>query len=272
MKYAVNVPNFGAYHHPETVAGLAAEAEDAGWDGFYTWDHLQWDGAMGDPTVLLAAVAANTTRIRLGPMVCPLPRRRPWKVAMEAVSLDHLSKGRYVLGVGLGAPPEEYTKFGEDPGPRLRADKLDESLDIIRGLWSGETFTYKGRHYSLDEVTYGKPHQGRIPIWVAGFLPYKRPVYRAARYDGVTPGRNWPEVFTADDMKVVTDIIEKRRGSLEGYDVVAAGETPADPEKGAEQLAPWIEAGATWWSESINGWRGSPEEMLERVRAGPPVE
>ena len=270
MKYAVNVPNFGEYYHPETVAGLAAVAEDAGWDGFFTWDHLQWDGAMGDPTVILSAVATRTSRIKLGPMVCPLPRRRPWKVAMEATSLDHLSKGRYILGVGLGAPPEEYSKFGENPDPRHRAHKLDEALDIIKGLWNGETFSYQGRHYQLYDVTYGKPYQVQIPIWVAGFLPNKRPLHRAARYDGVTPGRNYPEVFTVEDLKKVTGIIEKRRGSLENYDIVAGGETPGDPEKGAEIIGPWQAAGATWWSENINGWRGSINEMRQRIKAGPP--
>ncbi|MBT3283550.1 LLM class flavin-dependent oxidoreductase [Candidatus Bathyarchaeota archaeon] len=270
MKYAINVPNFGDYHHPDTVAELAADAEDAGWDGFFTWDHLQWDGPMGDTAVNLATVATMTRRIKIGPMVCPLPRRRPWKVAMEAISLDHLSKGRFILGVGLGAPPEEYTKFGEDANARLRADKLDESLNIIKGLWSGETFSFRGKHYQLDEVTYGKPYQEEIPIWVAGFLPSTRPLYRAARYDGVSPGRNWPEAFTVEDLGKVIRIIEKRRGSMDNYDIVVSGESPGDPEKGAETLAPWIDVGATWWSENINTWRGSVEEMRDRVEAGPP--
>ena len=105
---------------------------------------------------------------------------------------------------------------------------------------------------------------------MAGFLPNKRPLHRAARYDGVTPGRNYPEVFTVEDLKKVTGIIEKRRGSLENYDIVAWGETPGDPEKGAEIIGPWQAAGATWWSENINGWRGSIDEMRQRIKAGPP--
>jgi len=144
------------------------------------------------------------------------------------------------------------------------------ALDIIKGLWKGETFSYQGRHYQLNDVTYGKPYQDQIPIWVAGFLPNKRPLHRAARNDGVTPGRNYPDVFTVEALKKVTGIIEKRRGSLENYDIVAGGETPGDPEKGAEIIGPWQAAGATWWSENINGWRGSIDECVNASRQARP--
>jgi alkanesulfonate monooxygenase SsuD/methylene tetrahydromethanopterin reductase-like flavin-dependent oxidoreductase (luciferase family) len=270
MKYAINVPNFGDYHSAETISTLAVEAEDAGWDAFFSWDHLQWEGQIGDPWVTLTAIACKTDRIKLGPMVTPLPRRRPWKVAVEALSLDHLSKGRLILGVGLGAPPEEYSNFGENPSPILRAHKLDEALDIVTSLWTGETLTFKGRHYQLENVTLGKPYHSPIPIWVAGFLPARKPLRRAARYQGVYPGRNWPEVLTTDGLKTVVDYISRHRESMLGYDVVAGGETPMDPEKGQETVTPWIQAGATWWSENINGWRGSLTEMRERIKAGPP--
>jgi len=271
MRYCVNVPNFGDYHDPDTVAGLAVDAEDAGWDGFFTWDHLQGYGPVGDPIVTLAAAAARTSRIRLGAMVTPLPRRRPWKFAKEAVSLDCLSKGRLIVGVGLGNPPQEYSSFGEDPDPRVRAEKLDESLDILTGLWTGEPFSYNGKHYTLEEVTFTpKPYQPRIPVWVAGFWPNRRPFRRAARYDGVYPTRDWPDSLTVNDLKNILDYIEGHRRSTKPFDVVAGGQTPSRPEDGEEIVERWRNAGATWWSEDINGWRGSLDEMRQRIRAGPP--
>ena len=272
VKYAVNVPNFGDYHDPKVLAGLAVEAEDAGWDGFFIWDHIQGEGPFCDPTVALAAIAVQTSRVKIGPMILPLPRRRPWKVAREMVSMDHLSEGRLIMGVGLGAPPEEFSVFGEEAGTRVRAEKLDESLDIIKGLWSGEKFSYQGKHYQLEEVCFTpKPfQQPSIPIFVGGFWPNKLPFKRAARYDGVYPGMNWPDFLTPKLLKKVMTYIRKHRKTNAPFDVIVGHETPKDPEKGSEIVAPWIEAGATWWSENINGWRGSLEEMGERIRQGPP--
>jgi len=265
------VPNFGNYHDPDTVAGLAVDAEDAGWDGFFTWDHLQGYGPVGDPIVTLAAAAARTSRIRLGAMVTPLPRRRPWKFAKEAVALDHLSKGRLIVGVGLGNPPQEYSAFGEDPDPRVRAEKLDEGLDILTGLWTGEPFSYNGKHYTLEEVTFTpKPFRPRIPVWVTGFWPNRRPFRRAARYDGVYPTRDWPDSLTVNDLKNILDYIEGHRRSTEPFDVVVGGQTPSRHEDGEEIVERWRSAGATWWSEDINGWRGPLDEMRERIHMGPP--
>ena len=155
MRYAVNVPNFEDYGDARTVAGLAADAEAAGWDGFFVWDHLAfvkaWRLRIADPWVLLTAVALATERLRLGPMVTPLPRRRPWKLARETVTLDRLSGGRLVLGVGLGEPPEdEYGSFGEPTDPVVRAAMLDEGLEVLTRLWSGETVSFQGRHYRAD--------------------------------------------------------------------------------------------------------------------------
>jgi alkanesulfonate monooxygenase SsuD/methylene tetrahydromethanopterin reductase-like flavin-dependent oxidoreductase (luciferase family) len=149
IRYGINVPNFGDYNRPRVLADLAESAEEAGWDGFFIWDHMVGETPFCDPTVALSAIALLTDRIRLGAMITPLPRRRPWKVAREMVSLDHLSGGRVIMGVGLGNPPTEYSKLGEEPGARARAEKLDESLEIITGLWSGERFSHEGKHYRL---------------------------------------------------------------------------------------------------------------------------
>ena len=272
IRYGINVPNFGEYHSPGVLADLAEAAEEAGWDGFFVWDHLEGEMPFCDPTVALSAIALRTDRIRLGAMITPLPRRRPWKVAREMASLDQLSGGRVVMGVGLGNPPTEYSKFGEEPGARARAEKLDESLEIITGLWSGERFSYEGRHYRLEEVTFQpRPVQEpRIPIWVGGFWPNRAPFRRAARYEGVYPTMNWPDALTTEHLRTLLEYIWRHRDSEGPYDIVVGGSTPGDPEKGAEAVGPWVEAGTTWWSEDINGWRGPLEEMRERIERGPP--
>jgi alkanesulfonate monooxygenase SsuD/methylene tetrahydromethanopterin reductase-like flavin-dependent oxidoreductase (luciferase family) len=178
MRYAVNVPNFAEYADPRTAAALAAEAEAAGWDGFFVWDHMVFDRRLrlpvADPWVLLAAVALATERLRLGPMVTPLARRRPWKVARETVTLDHLSGGRLLLGVGLGTPAaDEYGAFGEPTGRRERAAMLDEALEVLILLWSGGTVSSHGRHYRLEEIAFlpAPVQRPRIPILVAGTWP-----------------------------------------------------------------------------------------------------
>ena len=272
MRYGINVPNFGDYHDPSVLAMLAREAEEADWDGFFIWDHIHGDMPFGDPTVALAAIATRTEGIRFGAMITPLARRRPWKVAREMVSLDQLSGGRLMMGVGLGNPPAEFEAFGEPASPRVRAEKLDEALEVITGLWAGEPFSYQGEHFDVEEVTFlPKPLQSpRIPIWVGGFWPNRAPMRRAARFDGVYPARDWPDTLSVEDLREIIGYIQGHRNDSGDFDVVAGGSTPGDPEKGAEIVEPWRAVGATWWSEDINGWRGSLDEMRERIRAGPP--
>ena len=181
MQYGINLPPFGDFGDPRALAELAHEAEQAGWDGFFIWDHIIFDPSfhpMVDPCVGLAAVALSTSRIRIGTMLTPLPRRRPWKLARETVSLDRLSNGRLILGVGIGDPVQwDYGFFGEETDARVRAQHLDEGLDIVAGLWSGERFSYQGQHYQLQEMIFlPKPVQPRIPIWVGGNWPNKPPL------------------------------------------------------------------------------------------------
>jgi len=281
MKYGLNLPNFGWFGDIDFLIEIAGEAEDAGWDGFSIWDHLlvfkQEDMVLpfADPWISLAAIACNTSKISLCPLVTPLSRRRPWKVAREALTLDHLSKGRLILGVGIGAPPDvEFEYFGEVSDSKIRAEKLDESLDIITGLWSGEPFSYDGKHYKSKEMTFlPRPKQTpRIPIWVGGGIPHKAPFRRAARFDGVAPVHSrWPEPVTPEGLDEVLDIVKKDRGNLKDYDIVICGETTAnDANKNMEILAPWQERGVTWWLEDINGLRAEIEVLRERIRAGPP--
>jgi probable F420-dependent oxidoreductase len=285
MRYAINVPNFADYADPATFVRLAREAEDAGWDGLFVWDHLlvdpAWRMPIADPWVLLAAAAAATSRIRLGPMVTPLPRRRPWVVARQVATLDHLSGGRVIFGAGLGHPPEvEFGAFGEDASLRGRATALDEGLAVLDGLWSGEPFAFDGEHYQLAEMTFlPRPVQRpRPPVWLAGYWPRRAPFRRAARWDGVAPlslalAETEPDQpIPLPELRAVLELIAEERGErgLDGYDVLVGGSTPDDRAAALERLAPYAEAGATWWSEGVNAWRGDVSAMLRLVAAGPP--
>jgi len=149
MQYGIYLPNFGDEISPRALADLACEAEEAGWDGFFLWDHILYSKTqklrMVDPWIVLAAMAMKTERIRLGTSVTPLPRRRPWKLARETVTLDHLSNGRLILSVGLGEPGDaEFGQFGEETDVKVRATKLDEGLDVLAGLWRGKSFSHQG--------------------------------------------------------------------------------------------------------------------------------
>ena len=172
MHYGIYVPNFGDETSVRSLATLAQEAEAARWDGFFIWDHILYSTSksvqMVDPWIALTAMAMITERIRIGTKVTPIPRRHPWKLARETVSLDHLSGGRLILGVGLGEPPEaEFAQFGEEADVRVRAAKLDEGLDILSGLWGGKPFRYDGTHYHMQKTVFQPAalQVPRIPVW-----------------------------------------------------------------------------------------------------------
>jgi probable F420-dependent oxidoreductase len=275
MRFGIHVPNFGDFHDPRATAALAQEAEANGWDGFFLWDHVQYGRTTYHPTVdpwiTLAAIAMATQRIRLGPLVTPLPRRRPWKLARETVSLDHLSAGRLILGVGLGFPPDaEYEYFGEDPDPRVRAEKLDEGLEVLTGLWSGKPFEFAGRHYTVKRTRFRPTpvQQPRIPIWVAGYWEKSRaPFRRAARWDGVCPG----QVKTPADLRAMHDYIAQHRTGDGPFDIVRFAAIPSgSAAEVAAKLEPWAESGVTWWIAGVTGKPGAFQAIRERVMQGPP--
>ena len=282
MRYAVNVPNFEDYGDARTVAGLAADAEAAGWDGFFVWDHLAfvkaWRLRIADPWVLLTAVALATERLRLGPMVTPLPRRRPWKLARETVTLDRLSGGRLVLGVGLGEPPEdEYGSFGEPTDPVVRAAMLDEGLEVLTRLWSGETVSFQGRHYRVDQVAFQPTpvQRPRIPIWVAGAWPRPGPLRRAARFDGSCPlkvdATGELATLEPDELRQLLAVVRRHRADPAApFDVLLGGTTPPDPAAARAMLEPLAEAGMTWWQETVDPRQTDLAIFRRRVRQGPP--
>ncbi len=264
---------------PREAAALAACAEAAGWDGVFTWDGVAiGPGDTYDPWVLLAAVAMRTERVRLGPIVTPPARRRPWKLARETMTLDRLSGGRLVLPVGLGALDDAaFGAVGEPTDAPTRAELLDESLAILVGLWSGEPFAFDGRHYRFPALTFRpRPIQEpRIPIWVVGAWPAPRSMARAARWDGIvaqaraadgTPSEPTPAQLR--EMVAWTTREREAAGLTGPYDVVAQGATPADPRAAGAIVTPFRDAGATWWIEA--DWGADVDRLRGRIAAGPP--
>ncbi len=280
VRFGVNMPNFGDYGDPAVLVDIAHDAERAGWDGFFLWDHVQFsrgaDVPVVDPWVALAAVAQTTERIVLGPMVTPLPRRRPWKIAKETATLDVLSGGRTVFGIGLGAPPDaDFADLGEEADARTRAAMLDEGIELIDRFWSGEVVSHRGAHYAADGVRLlPRPVQRpRIPVWVAGFWPNKPPFRRAARWDGVFPildnDDGW-NPMTPDALRTIVAYVDEHRAGGEPFDVVLADLTPPDPLQAGREVAPLADAGLTWWQESLGAPQHPFEYYRERVLAGPP--
>lgn len=278
MKYGIYLSNFGKDISARSLANLAEEAERVGWDGFFLWDQILGSKSnrlpMVDPWVALTAMAMKTEQIRLGTTVTPLARRRPWKLARETVTLDHLSEGRLTICVGLGDPPDaEFSHFGEEADPRIRAKKLDEGLEILTGLWSGQTFEFRGEHFSIEKTVFRPPvyQSPRIPIWVGGFWPNKAPFRRAAHWDGAFPLKSGSKM-TGKDLQEIRAYIEQHRESTGHFDLVMMGYSPGDDHgKAAKILRPYIAAGLTWWLESLFREKNSYSDMLSRIRQGPPV-
>lgn len=275
MKYGFIVSKGG----PRAVADLAREAEAAGWDGVFYWDGIHI-GKMDtyDPWVVMAAMAMTTQSVRLGAVLTPPARRRPWKLARETITLDHLSGGRLVLPVGLGALDDGgFSKVGEPTDRRVRAALLDESLEILTGLWSGEPFSYKsGEHYRLEEMTFlPKPVQSpRVPIWVVGAWPSERSMNRALRYDGLLAaktGASADPTVTPEDIRAMKSYIEAHRAPATRFDIIHEGVTPGDdPEMATDIVRPFAEAGVTWWMESMWTPPNEPEDLRARIQQGPP--
>ena len=254
---------------------LAQVAEEAGWDGVFVWEAAYGVDAWG----LLSAIATRTSRMRLGTLLTPLPWRRPWKVASQVATLDQLSEGRSLLTVGLGAVAPDLPSTGEPTDLRERAGRLDEGIDLIRALLDGGT-SYRGRWYAFElgrdeQMRVARPVQERIPIWVVGLWPRERSMARVIRCDGIVPQFDFEERETSP-----SDIRDLRawlteRGASEDFDVIGEGETPAgDPREATDIVAPWADAGCTWWLETRWEMPHHSQERLTQVRdrleAGPP--
>ncbi len=274
MQYGFVIPNGDV----QTVAALAREIEEAGWDGAFYWDGIYVDAAtpIYDPWIVMAAMALATERVRIGAMLSPLSRRRPWKVARESVTLDHLSGGRLTMPVGLGAT-DSFGPFNEVTDRKERAELLDESLAILTGLWSGQPFGFQGKHYQFPEVTFlpAPVQAGGIPLWVVGAWGSERSMARVLRHDGIIPNKLTPDrthaAIAPDDIRAIREYAAAHRTAATPFEIIAEGTTPTgDPAAAAAQVQPFAEAGATWWIESPWTPPNGPDELRARIRQGPP--
>jgi hypothetical protein len=274
MKFGFVLPSGDA----RTAADMAREAEQAGWDGFFVWEPV-WGI---DAWVCLTAAAMTTSRIRLGTMLTPPSRMRPWKLASETATLDNLSGGRVILSVGLGATDTGFEQFGEETDRKTRAELVNESLEIITGLWKGQPFSFSGKHYTVKECSFYPPpppvQQPRIPIWVVGAFPRPKSMRRALKYDGLLPQmydkKGKFRHTVPEDLAEIKAYIAANRTETTPYDIIVEGTTPGDqPEKAAAQVRKWAEAGATWWIEALweaNNQPDGKELVKKRLLQGPP--
>lgn len=266
MRHALFFPPFDALADPQLVAELTREAEQAGWDGAFIWDHLLYSPPVQrilDPWICMAAMAVATERILLGPMVTPLARRRPQVLARQALTLDHLSRGRLVLGFGLGddGSTREMSRFGDEPDAVRRAEMLDEGLTVLTGLLSGALVEHEGPHYRADGAHFlpGPYRPEGIPLWLAARWPHRAPVRRAARFDGLfiiqTPD--------AGRLAAVRSWLADA-GAPADLELVVNGRPGDDPR-------PWAEAGATWWLTQLGPYDLQLDEVRRVIEAGSPA-
>jgi hypothetical protein len=273
MKFGFVLPMGDA----RTAANLACEAEAAGWDGFFVGEAV-WHT---DPWVALTAAAMTTERIRLGTLVAQLPRVRPWKLASETATLDNLSKGRVILGVGAGVLYYGYQAFKDEiTDKRIRAELMDEAIDVLTLLYQGEPFTYNGKHNHVDLTALDKQYypprpvqRPRIPIWIMGVWPRMKSMRRVCKCDGLLPTQMLPDgqfvQVKPDDIREMKVYIDANRTLTTPFDIISEGKTLGmDHAQMVDRLSPWVEAGATWWIETLYG--APHDEVVARLRQGPP--
>lgn len=282
MKYGVCVPNIDEFEDARQVADLARRAESAGWDGFFVWDHVVFPHGgqhdVADPWVLLTAVALATDRLRIGPMVTAVPRRRPGTLARQTTSLDRVSGGRLVFGAGMGFTLEaEFGTWGEPVAPPVVAQRLDEGLAVLAELWSGKTVNFQGEHFTATDVTFAPTpvQRPRPPVWLGCNWPNRRPLRRAAQWDGVAPMVFSSETGTlAPTPAVVGEIVAaivEHRGDVHGFDVVMTGQSRQESSAEARDVVGSLAAaGATWWVEGFFPAPGEYAAAVRRIEAGPP--
>ncbi|OON78053.1 LLM class flavin-dependent oxidoreductase [Streptomyces tsukubensis] len=288
MRFSVNIPNFGDFADPGTVARTAVAAERAGWDALFVWDHVVHDKRLragapfGDPWMLLTAAALATSSLKLGTLVTPVARRRPEQLARQVATLDALSGGRVIFGAGLGGPIEdEYGSFGGPTDPVVLAERLDEGLELLGRYWSGERVDHVGRYYTVSDVTLlpATVQRPRPPVWVGGYWPNRPPMRRAARWDGAVPlfaSAPHGHVPPAEEVRELTAYVRRHRGERGDtpFDIVLGGASPGAPAKARDLIGPLADAGATWWDErQIQTEEGLDRlaPVLRRIEQGPPV-
>jgi alkanesulfonate monooxygenase SsuD/methylene tetrahydromethanopterin reductase-like flavin-dependent oxidoreductase (luciferase family) len=267
VKYGLYIGNQGELAEPRRFAETAALAEAAGWDGIFTWDHLvSWVNPVVDPWVQVSAAAMVTERIALGVLVAAVPRRRPWKLALEAASVALLSEGRFVLGAGVGAAPD-LARFGEEASAERRSALFDEALPLVRRFLDGRAVSHRGTNFAVDEVQLAAPDAPYVPIWVGGNVPRREALRGLDCADGVFPVKplRAAPFFEPPPPEEVAELRHVLPARIRDFVVWSRG--AIEPLTRA-RAADYDAAGATWWLEDT--WRVAPDDVLERVRAGLP--
>lgn len=286
MNFGIVLPNWIVGPDTEHLIDFAIVAEESGWDGVFLADHLafpheDYEGPdnmdFHDPWITMAGIATQTTNVTMASWITPIPRRQPWQVARNLATVDRLSGGRVILGTGLGHPATNYTPFGRTADPTILADRYDEALTVIDGLWSGDPYTHDGEHFTIDNVVMlPTPQQEpRIPIVAGGVWPKQGPIRRGARWDGIVPHWAGDGVVPADgDVEpaaIVEELLYYYHEHSDGRDLIMLPLDPPGKSTDYEHIC--RERGATWlYSRELRGreYVGNPDAALSYIREGPP--
>jgi alkanesulfonate monooxygenase SsuD/methylene tetrahydromethanopterin reductase-like flavin-dependent oxidoreductase (luciferase family) len=279
VKFGLDFPLVGDFSDARSLAALAGTAEEAGWDGCFVWDHVLMGKPcdIADPWVVLGLIAFNTQRIQIGTLVTPVPRRHPWKLARETLTLHALSNGRLILGVGLGSDAfSEISSFAGPIDDSIRASILDEALFVLRGLWSGSSVLHKGKYFTVNSPSFlaSSTTRPNIPIWVAGTWPRRGPLRRAAQYEGFVPvAGDMHNVLSPDQLRAAVAYIDNYRAEKHKlFDVVHLADIASSSVRmDRDQLQAYAAAGTTWWIETIPP-KADIAEVKRRIRDGPPKD
>jgi len=277
MQFAFNFPIFDYLSEPQVLLELAVAAEDAGWDAVFLWDHVNLivphvadGGPHADPWITLGLIAASTRRVTIGTCVTPLARRRPVKVAREVLTLQTLSGGRFVLGAGLGDSQSEFDDFGEAADLATRAAMLEESLVLLRSLWSGNATDHQGTYYRVSSPPF-VPTAVDVPIWLAGTWPNRRPFRRAAQFDGAFAVKaGFAEPLAPAEVAEIAAYVEQHRANGKPFNLAVGAMASGDAAADARHVRALEAAGANWWVDSTSTKYETLESLRDRVRRGPP--
>lgn len=280
MKYALSLMNFDFLGDARLLADLAVEAEDAGWDGVFLWDHINWpDDDVGgrrlgglhvDPWITLGLIADRTSRVLLGTAVTPIARRRPAKLAREILTLQQLSGGRFVLGAGSGGWTTEFDDLGDEPELKVRAEMLEDGLELLQKMWSGDAFEHTGTHYRGSGRSFC-PGGAEVPIWLGAMWPAQKPFRRAARFDGVMAMAQDPaQPLSVDEVRTIAELIAANREGEGSFELAVALTLSDDAAADAERARAYEAAGATWWQDGVFPPAENLDALRAKIRRGPP--